>query len=223
MNDTMRTGMADATRLMRAGQLIEATALIQRMLRDMRAPDASSHTADEPVDVPFRVFDTAPLSPEAARQGPDQQRHTGAVITLPPPDVAVSPHESGSAPPSGPTPEQTLVRTSTAGHLRPSSLRVGASLPNSRRWSPNGLLACALRFAHLTVDLVGQYPYPCRSGHTARFVQGDSLSRDPIPTMPEPAPISYTSPVAIAGKLCLWSLCSMAVRRPQRISPLAPV
>jgi poly(hydroxyalkanoate) depolymerase family esterase len=97
MNDTMRTGMADATRLMRAGQLIEATALIQRTLRGMRAQDASSHTADEPVDVPFRVFDTAPLSAEAAGQGPDQQRHTGAVITLPPPDVAVSPHESGGA------------------------------------------------------------------------------------------------------------------------------
>jgi poly(hydroxyalkanoate) depolymerase family esterase len=97
MNDTMRTGMAEATRLTWAGQLIAATALIQRTLRGMRAPDASSHTADEPVDVPFRVFDAAPLSPEAAGQGLDQQTRTGAVITLPPPDVAVSPHESGSA------------------------------------------------------------------------------------------------------------------------------
>src|SRR5919197_234711 len=118
MNDTMRTGMADATRLMRAGQLIEATALIQRTLRGMHAPDASSHTTDEPVDVPFRVFDTAPLSPEAAGQGADPQRRTGAVITLPPPDVAVSPHESGSA---------SAERTDTRADLREEDQYSGAS------------------------------------------------------------------------------------------------
>lgn len=97
MNDRMGTGMAEATRLTRAGQPIEATALIQRTLRGMVVLDASSHTVNEPIDVPFHVFDAAPLSPEAAGQGPDQQMRTGAVITLRPPDIAVSPHESGSA------------------------------------------------------------------------------------------------------------------------------
>jgi poly(hydroxyalkanoate) depolymerase family esterase len=110
MNDRMGTGMAaEATRLTRAGQIIEATAVIQRTLRGMVAPGASSHTVNEPIDVPFHVFDAAPPSPEAARQGPDQQMRTGAVITLPPPDVAVSPHESGSA---------STERTDTRADLR---------------------------------------------------------------------------------------------------------
>src|ERR1700756_3040273 len=34
----------EATRLTRAGQLVEATALLQRMLRGNNAPDAPSHT-----------------------------------------------------------------------------------------------------------------------------------------------------------------------------------
>ena len=34
----------EATRLTRAGQLVEATALLQRMLRGERAPDASPDT-----------------------------------------------------------------------------------------------------------------------------------------------------------------------------------
>ena len=34
----------EATRLTRAGQLVEATALLQRMLRGERAPDAPSRT-----------------------------------------------------------------------------------------------------------------------------------------------------------------------------------
>src|SRR5918992_2464567 len=109
MNDRMGTGMAEATRLTRAGQLIEAAALIQRTLRGMVAPDASSHTVNEPIDVPFHVFDAAPLSPEAARQGPDQQMRTGAAITPPPPDVAVSSHEGGSA---------SAERTDTRADLR---------------------------------------------------------------------------------------------------------
>jgi hypothetical protein len=47
MNDRMGTGMAEVTRLTRAGQIIEATAVIQRTLRGMVAPDASSHTVNE--------------------------------------------------------------------------------------------------------------------------------------------------------------------------------
>jgi hypothetical protein len=101
MNDSIRTGMAEASRLTRAGQLIEATALIQRTLRGMLAPEASSdttdRTTDEPVDITFRVIDVAPLPTEVSAQGSDHQTRTSAVATLPLPDVVVPPHERGSA------------------------------------------------------------------------------------------------------------------------------
>jgi poly(hydroxyalkanoate) depolymerase family esterase len=62
MNEIMETAMAEATRLTRMGQLLDATALIQRTLGG--APTASSTipapTADEPVDVSFRVLEAGP-------------------------------------------------------------------------------------------------------------------------------------------------------------------
>src|ERR687896_1571863 len=224
MNDRMGTGMAEATRLTRTGQIIEATAVIQRTLRGMVAPDASSHTVNEPIDVPFHVFDAAPLSPEAARQGPDQQMRTGAVITLPPPDVAVSPHESGSA---------SAERTDTRADLREEGQYSGApptlqrtpgrkragSTPAEPEWAAR--LRATLRSPHGGPG--GPLSMPMPEQARSDIWAGGSFSMGPIPTMPDPVPISYTSPVAIAGKLCLWSLCSMAVRRPQRISPLVPV
>lgn len=49
MHDTMRTGMAVATRLTQAGQLAEATAVIQRTLGGVLPSEASSSRADGPV------------------------------------------------------------------------------------------------------------------------------------------------------------------------------
>jgi poly(hydroxyalkanoate) depolymerase family esterase len=71
----METEMAEATRLTRMGQLLEATALIQRTLGG--APKASSSftasTADEPIDVSFRVLEPAP----------ETQPATTTMMTLP--------------------------------------------------------------------------------------------------------------------------------------------
>src|SRR5919106_2807400 len=93
MNDRMTTGMAEATRLTRAGQLSEATAIIQRMLRGMLAPEASPNatdcTTDEPIDATFRVVDAAPPPTEVSAQEWDDQTSSLAVATPSPPDVAV--------------------------------------------------------------------------------------------------------------------------------------
>jgi poly(hydroxyalkanoate) depolymerase family esterase len=60
MNDRMQAGMAEATRLTRAGKLQEATDLIQRTLREMRSQQATSQTSNEAIDVPFQVVDETP-------------------------------------------------------------------------------------------------------------------------------------------------------------------
>ncbi len=101
MNDRMGTWMTEATRLTRAGQLDEATAIIQRALRGMLAPEASPNTTDrttdEPVDVTFRVVDAAPWPAEVSAQGRGPQTSSSAVATPPAPDVAVPPYERGRA------------------------------------------------------------------------------------------------------------------------------
>jgi len=62
MNETMETGIAEATRLTRMGQLLDATALIQRTLGGAQNPSSTitAPTADEPVDISFRVLDAGP-------------------------------------------------------------------------------------------------------------------------------------------------------------------
>lgn len=55
MYDKMRIGMAQATRLTRAGQLQEATATIQRTLQGILAPEDSKDTAEQPSNEPINV------------------------------------------------------------------------------------------------------------------------------------------------------------------------
>lgn len=76
MNEAMRAGMLEATRLMRARGLLEATATIQRTLRGIVAPDAAADspgpTTDAAIEGTFRVADGESLpSPGSAdvRQG----------------------------------------------------------------------------------------------------------------------------------------------------------
>ena len=58
MNDRMHSGMAEASRLTRAGRLAEATAVIQRTLQGVLAPEGLSTTIDpESIDASFRVVD----------------------------------------------------------------------------------------------------------------------------------------------------------------------
>lgn len=70
MNDSMLAGMLESTRLTRAGRLAEATAVIQRTLRGMYAPDAANDPRPPPADAPiegsFRVVDTSPAPANAS-------------------------------------------------------------------------------------------------------------------------------------------------------------
>jgi poly(hydroxyalkanoate) depolymerase family esterase len=89
INNRMTAAMAEATRLTRAGRLLEATALVQHTLRGMPAQEASSNATactDEPIDASFRVVD-ATLCPT-----------TSSPVGSPPRSEAVmSPPEPGDA------------------------------------------------------------------------------------------------------------------------------
>ncbi|MGH8563184.1 MAG: extracellular catalytic domain type 1 short-chain-length polyhydroxyalkanoate depolymerase [Gammaproteobacteria bacterium] len=76
MNEAMRAGILEATRLIRARGLVEATVTIQRTLRGIVAPgavaDSPGQTTDAPIEGIFRVIDPDSLpSPGSAdvRQG----------------------------------------------------------------------------------------------------------------------------------------------------------
>ena len=95
MNGTMEAGIAEATRLTRMGQLLDATALIQRTLGGVHKTSSASTnpTAEEPVDVSFRVLEAGPLtSTPTARlpviaELPYQAEHPSAELI----DTAVAP------------------------------------------------------------------------------------------------------------------------------------
>lgn len=67
MNAQIHAGMLDATHLTRAGRLQEATALIQRTLQGLGAPDGPTHTpASAPIKGEFRVVDGRRASERSA-------------------------------------------------------------------------------------------------------------------------------------------------------------
>ena len=72
MNDHMQSGMAEATRLMRAGRLAEATAMIQRTLGSVSAPNvvvAEPDSADAPIASAFPVLDDPSPAMETSARG----------------------------------------------------------------------------------------------------------------------------------------------------------
>jgi len=75
MNNMLYRGMLKATRLTRAGQLGQATALVQRVLRGQTAPDpgggATVDSAGAPPGDPSGIIDVTPDVIEAR----DHQRH----------------------------------------------------------------------------------------------------------------------------------------------------
>src|SRR5512132_988800 len=86
MNDQMRIGMREATRLTRAGRLLEATAIIQRTLRGL-APDlegdATNQPTDEAIEGTVRVIEPTPRPTEEAAREPDLRCSTATVVALP--------------------------------------------------------------------------------------------------------------------------------------------
>ena len=93
--------MAEATRLTRAGRLLEATAIIRDTLSGL-APEAASSNAttctdDESLDVSFRVVDETPSLTEVARWGREYPTTSSAVGMPPPPETVMPPPSYGSA------------------------------------------------------------------------------------------------------------------------------
>ena len=86
MNDHMQAGMAEATRLTRAGRLVEATQIIQRTLKGEPAPGMSRVEPDNaPIEGEFRVVDDYPPGTGSSMKGiaPGIGVGTGAVKAHP--------------------------------------------------------------------------------------------------------------------------------------------
>ena len=80
MNDRIQAGMAEATRLTRAGRLAEATALIQRTLVGVPATNVSAaepNRAGAPIEAEFRMLDDSSPSMETPVGGAAGGRSTG--------------------------------------------------------------------------------------------------------------------------------------------------
>src|SRR5258708_26184016 len=94
MSDRMEEGMAEALRLTRAGRLDEATAIIQRTLRQVPIVDGSaaeSGGADEPIEAEFRVVEDPPPSKETPvrDRAPSTGTPTGTAAAHPPAAQAI--------------------------------------------------------------------------------------------------------------------------------------
>jgi len=79
MNDRIQAKMAEATRLTRAGRILEATALIQQTLQDalptygtapMYRTTVTPENPTDPIDAEFRVVDDAPPSTTTSTENP---------------------------------------------------------------------------------------------------------------------------------------------------------
>ncbi len=80
MNDSMQAGMAEATRLMRAGRLAEATARIQRTLGSVPAPNVSvvdANSAGAPIASALPVRDDSSPATEPSGEGMARNRRIG--------------------------------------------------------------------------------------------------------------------------------------------------
>ncbi len=109
MNDHMQEGMAEATRLTRAGRLAEATATIQRTLGRTPTTNKSNEgfsSAESPIDAEFHVIDDSRPSMEtsewrmAPRKGTPTRRspvHPAAALSVLTPDALQLPGSLGGA------------------------------------------------------------------------------------------------------------------------------
>jgi poly(hydroxyalkanoate) depolymerase family esterase len=83
MDDRMRAGMAEATRLTREGRIAEATALIQQTLRGVYPTNGTTVTPDDTIiDAEFHVVDDAP--PVTITEEPPENPTSWKGLPLPP-------------------------------------------------------------------------------------------------------------------------------------------
>jgi poly(hydroxyalkanoate) depolymerase family esterase len=132
----MRTRMLEATRLTRTRQLLKATALIQRTLRDALKSKPSSDTTDQPsepvIEGSFRVVepDVAPEQPAAGE--PDLQEVEVIIMAPPTPDRAgdsPAQKQATSQPVSPPSPAPPNQKASPGQHTETSPMVSEFPLP----------------------------------------------------------------------------------------------
>ncbi len=86
MNASMNTAMLEAARLTRAGQLLEATAIIQRTLRGVQdaqpAADSATGTVVAPTEGDFDVIDTERPAIATSRPEPQHRPPPGPTATI---------------------------------------------------------------------------------------------------------------------------------------------
>ncbi len=149
MNDHMQDGMAEATRLTRAGRLTEAMAVIQRTLRGMPATNmstAASSSTEAPIEAEFRIIDDFPSSEPTSESSetPRAAIPTSPARGTPTPDTLPRSKQHASVRTRPVTPAATPAATRSGGQFIDGTYTNSAGTRTYKLYIPSGYRGQAL-------------------------------------------------------------------------------